>query len=129
MRRSEEFAIAVSLKWLHKKTFMNNPVLKALTNWYRSALRHPQYRWWIILGTCAYLLSPIDISPDLVPLLGQIDDAALVMLLLSELYVIFTEWVETRRETAAPSNPASTSTPNPATSESQTIDVDAISMD
>jgi uncharacterized membrane protein YkvA (DUF1232 family) len=104
---------------------MNNPIFR----WYRSALRHPQYRWWIILGTCAYLLSPIDISPDLVPLLGQIDDAALVMLLLSELYGIFTEWVEARRDTAAPTSPASTSTPNPAKSESQTIDVDAVSMD
>jgi hypothetical protein len=51
------------------------------------------------------------------------------MLLLSELYGIFTEWVEARRETAAPPSPASTSTPNPAQSESQTIDVDAVSMD
>jgi uncharacterized membrane protein YkvA (DUF1232 family) len=108
-----------------EKTFMNNPIFR----WYRSALRHPQYRWWIILGTCAYLLSPIDISPDLVPLLGQIDDAAIVMLLISELYQIFTEWVEARRETAIPTNPASNSAPETATSESQTVDVDAVSIE
>ncbi|MGB3237699.1 MAG: YkvA family protein [Geitlerinemataceae cyanobacterium] len=100
---------------------MNNPIFR----WYRSALRHPQYRWWIILGTAAYLFSPIDISPDLVPLLGQVDDAAIVVLLISELYQIFTEWVEARREIAAPSNNVS----DTATPESQTVDVDAVSID
>jgi uncharacterized membrane protein YkvA (DUF1232 family) len=104
---------------------MNNPLFR----WYRSALRHPQYRWWIILGTFAYLVSPIDISPDLVPLLGQIDDAAIVMLLISELYQIFTEWVEARRETVAPASRTSTASPKTATSESQTVDVDAVSID
>lgn len=104
---------------------MNNPILR----WYRNALRHPQYRWWIILGTAAYLLSPIDISPDLLPLLGQIDDAAIVVLLISELYQIFTEWVQARQEIDAPSNSASTAASDTATAQSQTIDVDAVSID
>lgn len=106
---------------------MNNPLVRALTNGYRSALRHPQYRWWIILGTLAYLLSPIDISPDLFPLLGQIDDAAVVVLLVSELSKIFAEWMEERRERAA--NPPSNLDAEGATSEPKTVDVEAVSID
>jgi uncharacterized membrane protein YkvA (DUF1232 family) len=123
-------AIALAIEeLLEKENFMNNPFFQALTNGYRRALRHPQYRWWIILGTCIYLFSPIDISPDIVPLLGQIDDAAILTLLLSELYQIFTEWVEARREPAAPSNSSPTSASEAATSQSQTVDVDAVSID
>ena len=52
--------------------------------WYRQLFRNPKYRVWVILGTLAYLFSPLDISPDLFPLIGQIDDVALLTLLLSE---------------------------------------------
>ena len=52
--------------------------------WYRSSLRHPKYRWLIIFGTLAYLLSPIDISPDVFPIVGWIDDGILITLLVAE---------------------------------------------
>ncbi|MBX2863704.1 MAG: DUF1232 domain-containing protein [Leptolyngbyaceae cyanobacterium MAG.088] len=52
--------------------------------WYRSNLRHPKYRWLIIFGTLAYLLSPIDISPDVFPIVGWIDDGILITLLVAE---------------------------------------------
>ncbi|MEA5463144.1 YkvA family protein [Leptothoe sp. PORK10 BA2] len=52
--------------------------------WYRGGLRHPQYRWLIIFGTLAYLLSPIDISPDVFPIVGWIDDGILITLLIAE---------------------------------------------
>ena len=52
--------------------------LASLYNWYRKAIRHPRYRWWIIIGTLVYLISPFDISPDILPIAGQIDDFMLV---------------------------------------------------
>ncbi|MEM9264803.1 MAG: YkvA family protein [Cyanobacteria bacterium P01_F01_bin.13] len=52
--------------------------------WYRNGLRHPKYRWLIILGTLTYLLSPIDISPDVFPIVGWIDDGILITLLIAE---------------------------------------------
>jgi len=58
--------------------------IQSLYNWYRNTLRNPKYRWWIILGTFAYLLSPFDISPDFLPIVGQIDDLAIATLLISE---------------------------------------------
>ncbi len=58
-------------------------------SWYRNGLRNPNYRWLIILGTLAYLLSPIDISPDVFPLIGWIDDGILITLLIAEVAQLF----------------------------------------
>ncbi|XTZ20108.1 MAG: YkvA family protein [cyanobacterium endosymbiont of Rhopalodia fuxianensis] len=43
-------------------------------------MKRPQSRRLIILGTLIYVLSPIDISPDLIPILGWIDDGLLIFL-------------------------------------------------
>lgn len=59
--------------------------LESLYSWYRSMIQNPQYRWWIVLGTLAYLWSPIDFLPDIFPIIGWIDDGLLVTLLVSEL--------------------------------------------
>ncbi|MDJ0631590.1 MAG: YkvA family protein [Xenococcaceae cyanobacterium MO_188.B29] len=56
----------------------------SIYSWYRSTIRNPKYRWWIILGTLAYLISPIDISPDFIPIAGALDDFVLVSLLVTE---------------------------------------------
>ena len=58
--------------------------ITSIYNWYRTTLRNPKYRWWIILGTLVYLISPFDISPDFIPIVGQLDDFVLVSLLVTE---------------------------------------------
>jgi uncharacterized membrane protein YkvA (DUF1232 family) len=45
------------------------------------ALRHPASPGWLKLGTAfivLYLLSPIDLVPDAIPLLGVVDDLVLI---------------------------------------------------
>jgi uncharacterized membrane protein YkvA (DUF1232 family) len=47
------------------------------------ALRHPAAPGWLKLGTALlvlYVLSPIDLIPDFIPLLGAVDDLVLVPL-------------------------------------------------
>lgn len=47
------------------------------------ALRHPAAPRWLKLGTALialYLLSPIDLIPDALPLIGVVDDLVLVPL-------------------------------------------------
>ena len=73
--------------------------ITALHTWYRNTLRHPTYRWWIILGTVAYLVSPFDISPDLFPIVGWIDDTAIVSLLVAELSQMAVSYVKDRNGT------------------------------
>ena len=47
------------------------------------ALRHPQAPGWLKVGTALvalYLVSPIDLIPDFIPLFGMMDDVILVPL-------------------------------------------------
>ncbi len=90
--------------------------LSSLYNWYRNAIRHPKYRWWVILGTIIYLISPIDIAPDFIPIIGQIDDVMLAGLLFTELSQMMIAKLQTRQENK------NVATENPS---SETVDVDA----
>lgn len=58
--------------------------IQSLYTWYRNTLRNPKYRWWVIIGTVTYLISPLDISPDFIPIIGQIDDVFLLTLFVTE---------------------------------------------
>ena len=47
------------------------------------ALRHPQAPNWLkwgALGTLLYLVSPIDLIPDVLPVIGVLDDIVIVPL-------------------------------------------------
>lgn len=97
--------------------FANTPIYR----WYRNALRNTQYRWWIILGTVVYLVSPFDLAPDLFPIVGQIDDLALLTLLVAEVSQILIDYFKARRAAPEPVEPISGQTNN-------TVDVDAVSV-
>lgn len=43
----------------------------------------PWTTFWWVMGTLIYFISPIDIVPDLIPLLGLADDGALILLVLT----------------------------------------------
>lgn len=70
---------------------------KSIYTWYRTTIRNPKYRWWVILGTLAYLLSPIDFAPDFLPIVGQLDDIAILTLLVSEISQMMGERIKSRR--------------------------------
>jgi uncharacterized membrane protein YkvA (DUF1232 family) len=71
--------------------------LQAFYAWYSKTLRHPKYRWFIIIGSLVYLFSPLDISPDLFPIIGQVDDVAILVLLVSEVSQILSERLKGRK--------------------------------
>jgi uncharacterized membrane protein YkvA (DUF1232 family) len=79
--------------------------LASLYNLYRGALRNNRYRWWIILGTLVYLVSPLDISPDVFPIAGQIDDWMLVTLMLTEVSQLVWEKTKSKEEKLEESAP------------------------
>ncbi len=99
---------------------MNN-IVQSFYNWYRNTLRNPKYRWWLILGTFLYLFSPLDLSPDFLPVLGWIDDAVVMTLLVSEVSQLLVDQVKLRQS----QNSNSTSSAN---KESETVDVDAVPL-
>jgi len=71
--------------------------LQGLYDWYRQTLRNPRYRWWIVLGTLAYLVMPFDIAPDFLPIIGQLDDALIITLLFTEVSQMLIERVSNKR--------------------------------
>lgn len=94
--------------------------LQVFYKWYRRAIRHPKYRWWVILGSLVYLLSPLDIAPDVIPILGQIDDLAILTILFSEITGVLIDLVKSR--------PNKTVTAGDKGS-NQTVEVEAVSVD
>jgi uncharacterized membrane protein YkvA (DUF1232 family) len=75
------------------------PIVESFYNWYSSKISHPKYRWVIILGTMAYLFSPIDISPDVFPIIGWIDDGIVLTLLTTELSRLVLDYRNRRQGT------------------------------
>jgi len=97
--------------------------LQLVYNWYRNSIRNPKYRWWIILGSLLYFVSPIDFAPDFLPFVGEIDDTILMTLLFSEVSQMLLEGFKARRETqdeAPDTVDASTA--------ASTVDVKAVSV-
>jgi uncharacterized membrane protein YkvA (DUF1232 family) len=59
--------------------------IESIYNWYRGLLQNPKYRWWVVGASVVYLVSPIDLVPDLFPPLTYIDDTIVIGLLVAEL--------------------------------------------
>lgn len=51
---------------------------------FRKLVRNPKYRWVILAGGLLYLISPFDISPDVLPIIGWLDDGVVATLLVTE---------------------------------------------
>jgi uncharacterized membrane protein YkvA (DUF1232 family) len=50
---------------------------------FKRLLTDPRVDWWrkvVLVGVIAYVVSPIDLVPDFVPIAGQFDDAILVVI-------------------------------------------------
>ncbi|MEA5419338.1 YkvA family protein [Spirulina sp. CCNP1310] len=94
---------------------------KAIYDWYRSTLRNPKYRWWIILGSLVYIISPIDIAPDLIPIVGQIDDLMILTLLISEVSQLVLDFAKTKKAEGV--------SPDLGDNQTATVNVDAVTLD
>lgn len=77
--------------------------VQSLYSWYGNLIRKPKYRWWVIMGTIVYLVSPIDIVPAFIPVVGQIDDLVLLTLLVSEVSKLVIEgWKSSKAKINSP---------------------------
>ncbi|PLZ99840.1 hypothetical protein CEN50_05735 [Fischerella thermalis CCMEE 5268] len=102
--------------------------VQSLYTWYRDLIRNPKYRWWVILGTLLYFVSPFDIAPDFLPIVGQIDDVFLLTLLVTEVSGLVIEGFKARRGNIdANVEVQATDTTKDSTS-GTTVDVDAVSV-
>lgn len=95
--------------------------LEAIYTWYRNTIRHPKYRWWVILGTLLYFISPIDLVPDILfPGIGELDDVFLMGILVSEVSQMAIEGIKKRKGKTVDA---------PETGKETTVEVGAVSVD
>jgi uncharacterized membrane protein YkvA (DUF1232 family) len=95
-------------------------------DWYRQLIRNSKYRWLIIVGTLLYLLSPIDLLPDFIPLIGQVDDVVVLTLLISEVSQMLSERIRSSKNKNSPEvADASQNT----TGDASSVDVNAVHVD
>lgn len=64
---------------------------KIVHSFVRNNIRNPKFRWFFIVASIAYLISPLDISPDVFPVVGLIDDGVLITLIASEVSQLLIE--------------------------------------
>lgn len=95
----------------------------AFTNWYRKLIRDSKYRWLIIAGTLLYLISPIDLLPDIIPIVGQIDDVLILTVLVSEVSQILIERINTIK------NKKTEAVADQTTASSEPVEVNAVSVE
>ncbi|HEY9887828.1 MAG TPA: YkvA family protein [Candidatus Obscuribacterales bacterium] len=98
------------------KNAFRGPVIK----WFTSLIRNSKYRWFVILGSLLYLVSPLDISPDVFPVIGWIDDGLLATIVITELTQLA---VERRRQKPGQANQKAE-----AIHPEQVIDVDSVTV-
>ncbi|ERT04470.1 hypothetical protein M595_5568 [Lyngbya aestuarii BL J] len=55
----------------------------------------------MILGTLLYLLSPIDIAPDFIPIVGWIDDGIVATLFVTEISQLLLERLKSSQKTTS----------------------------
>jgi uncharacterized membrane protein YkvA (DUF1232 family) len=94
--------------------------LQSLHNWYRNLLQNPKYRWWVVGASIVYLVSPIDLIPDFIPLAGLVDDTLIISLLVTEVAQVAKLKLQSK---STRSNPVKMDT------DSQVIDVQAMPAD
>lgn len=98
--------------------------VESLYTWYRETIRNPKYRWWIIGGSLLYLLSPLDISPDVFPIIGWIDDGVIATLLVAEVSSLLLDKLKAGKPEAG--NAANSA--SEADTTDRTVEVDAVSL-
>lgn len=98
--------------------------LQSLYGWYSKIIRNPKYRWWVILGTLVYLVSPFDISPDFLPFVGEVDDLLLVSVMISEVSQMIMDGVKKKKGKEDIVDEANTTQTT-----AKTVDVDAVSVE
>jgi uncharacterized membrane protein YkvA (DUF1232 family) len=93
-----EINLSVLIYEIEGLSMKNKFFTQMLQDGIRKALRNPKYRWLTIIAALFYLISPLDIIPDAIPILGWIDDGIIVSFVLAEVSQILMEQMKNRNK-------------------------------
>ena len=103
------------------KTSAQHSIIEGLRTWYRNAIRNSKYRWLVVFGSLLYLVSPFDIVPDVLPIVGWLDDGIIATLLITEVSQLLFERVNTSSKKSREEVATDAAT-------EQVVDVEAVSV-
>ncbi len=106
------------------KASSQQTIIEGLHNWYRNAIRNSKYRWLVVFGSLLYLVSPFDLSPDVLPIIGWLDDGIIATLLVTEVSQLLFELNASKKK----NQQEATSSADAATTTEQVVDVEAVSV-
>lgn len=72
--------------------------IQPLYNLYRTVLRNSKYRWVVVGASLLYLLSPVDLITDVIPVVGWLDDGVIATLLVTEISQAVLEQRKARKQ-------------------------------
>lgn len=81
---SREELLEQASGWLKEAVLLIPNLIKLLYNLMQDA-SVPKADKVLLVGTIAYVLSPLDFLPDMIPFLGQVDDLLLMALVIKRL--------------------------------------------
>lgn len=111
------------------KTPAQQTIIESLRSWYRNVIRNSKYRWIVVLGSLLYLVSPFDISPDVLPIIGWLDDGIIATLLVTEVSQLLFEQVNaSKKKSNKETGEEAATTADTATATEQVVDVQAVSV-
>jgi uncharacterized membrane protein YkvA (DUF1232 family) len=97
--------------------------VQSIYDWYRGLIQNPKYRWWVVGASLLYLVSPIDLAPDIFVPFGFIDDAIVIGLLVTELSQLASN--KLKEKSVRVNNPDTTE----AAANPGSIDVNAVKLE
>ncbi|MEM1253083.1 MAG: YkvA family protein [Cyanobacteria bacterium P01_H01_bin.21] len=103
------------------KTSTQHSIIEGLRTWYRNAIRNSKYRWLVVFGSLLYLVSPFDVVPDVLPIVGWLDDGIIATLLITEVSQLLFERVNTSSKKSREEVATDAAT-------EQVVDVEAVSV-
>ncbi|MEO0868783.1 MAG: YkvA family protein [Cyanobacteria bacterium J06642_11] len=107
------------------KTPEQQTIIESLRTWYRNLIRNSKYRWIVVLGSLLYLASPLDISPDVFPIIGWLDDGIIATLLVTEVSQLLFEQVNaSKKKNQEEANNSADAAP----ATEQVVEVEAVSV-
>ena len=75
---------------------------------YSGLLKHPRYRWLVMGASLLYLVSPIDFSPDVIPILGWLDDGVVATLLATSITQVLLDRRQAMKDQKTPDSEGET---------------------
>lgn len=92
-------AFGAKVKRFAKKAGSKVIYLALVLYYAHASLKTPAWAWIVIIGALAYFICPFDLTPDLIPIVGFLDDLAILVTAMKAVQVCISPEVKADAKT------------------------------